>query len=174
MIVHAYNHDIAERSRYIKLDGKTIGRFSKAFMMKIAAAFAGARNRGRRVNRLDWRLPDLVYRPSCPSNRLGKSKPVRRNALPAEVRRPVFYPQPVYAAELADGICDEHETAGLGLASDQDVVGADGCCLCGESCADFARCEGVALVQIEDWEIRKQQAQSLHIALDLHAFCAPK
>lgn len=34
-------------------EGKAIGRFSKTFMMRIAAAFAGARRSGRRVSRLD-------------------------------------------------------------------------------------------------------------------------
>lgn len=75
---------------------------------------------------------------------------MRRNALPAEVRRQVFYRQCVYVAELADVICDEHEAAGLGLASDQDVVGADGYCLHRERCADFAWGEGVALVEVDD------------------------
>ena len=53
IVVDEYNYDIAERSWYIGPDGKTLGRFSKAFMMKIAAAFIEARNEGRRVSRLD-------------------------------------------------------------------------------------------------------------------------
>ncbi|EHH06252.1 hypothetical protein MEA186_29082 [Mesorhizobium amorphae CCNWGS0123] len=53
IVVDEYNCDIAERSRYIESDGKPLGRFSKAFMMKIAAAFIKARSEGRRVSRLD-------------------------------------------------------------------------------------------------------------------------
>lgn len=53
VVIDEYNYDIAERSWYIEPEGKTIGRFSKTFMMKIAAAFAGARRSGRRVSRLD-------------------------------------------------------------------------------------------------------------------------
>ena len=53
ILVDEYNYDIAERSWYIEPGGKTLGRFSKAFMMKIAAAFIEARSEGRRVSRLD-------------------------------------------------------------------------------------------------------------------------
>ncbi|WP_439631804.1 hypothetical protein [Shinella sp.] len=53
VIVDEYNYDIAERSWYIEPDKKTLGRFSKTFMMKIATAFGSARNSGRRVSRLD-------------------------------------------------------------------------------------------------------------------------
>ncbi len=42
VVVDEYNYDIAERSWYIEPGGKTLGRFSKAFLMKIASAFAGA------------------------------------------------------------------------------------------------------------------------------------
>lgn len=53
IVVDEYNYDVAERSWYIEPEAKTLGRFSKAFMMKIAAAFAEARGSGRRVSRLD-------------------------------------------------------------------------------------------------------------------------
>ncbi len=54
IVVDEYNYDIAEHSWYIEPDAKALGRFSKAFMMKIAAAFAGAsRKSGRRVNRTE-------------------------------------------------------------------------------------------------------------------------
>lgn len=53
IVVDEYNYDIAERSWYIEADGKPLGRFSKAFMMKIAGAFLEARSVGRRVSRLD-------------------------------------------------------------------------------------------------------------------------
>lgn len=53
IIVDEYNYDVAERSWYIEQGGLALGRFSKAFVMKIATAFAEARRSGRRVNRLD-------------------------------------------------------------------------------------------------------------------------
>ena len=53
IVVDEYNYDIAERSWYIEPGVKALGRFSKAFMMKIATAFAEARTTGRRVSRLD-------------------------------------------------------------------------------------------------------------------------
>ncbi|TCN17236.1 hypothetical protein [Sinorhizobium americanum] len=54
IVVDEYNYDVAERSWYIEPETKTLGRFSKAFMMKIAAAFAEAsRKSGRRVNRTE-------------------------------------------------------------------------------------------------------------------------
>lgn len=53
IIVDEYNYDVAERSWYLEPEATTLGRFSKAFMMKIATAFAGARQAGRRVSRLD-------------------------------------------------------------------------------------------------------------------------
>jgi hypothetical protein len=37
----------------IESDGKPLGRFSKAFMMKIAGALIEARSEGRHVRRLD-------------------------------------------------------------------------------------------------------------------------
>lgn len=53
IVVDEYNYDIAERSWYIEPGDHALGRFSKAFVMKIATAFAEARISGRRVNRLD-------------------------------------------------------------------------------------------------------------------------
>ncbi|BCH31020.1 hypothetical protein MesoLjLc_29500 [Mesorhizobium sp. L-8-10] len=53
VVVDEYDYDIAERSWCIEPDGKILGRFSKAFMMKIAGAFIDARSYGRRVSRLD-------------------------------------------------------------------------------------------------------------------------
>ncbi len=53
-VVDEYNYDVAERSCYIEPDEKALGRFSKAFMMKIAAAFGEAsRKAGRRVDRTE-------------------------------------------------------------------------------------------------------------------------
>jgi hypothetical protein len=54
IVVDEYNYDVAERSWYIEPDGKALGRFSKAFMMRVAAAFGEAsRKSGRRVNRTE-------------------------------------------------------------------------------------------------------------------------
>ena len=54
IVVDEYNYDVAERSWYIEPDGKALGRFSKAFMMTIATAFAEAlRKSGHRVNRTE-------------------------------------------------------------------------------------------------------------------------
>ncbi|OQM73386.1 hypothetical protein [Manganibacter manganicus] len=53
IVVDEYNYDIAERSWYIEPGGQALGRFSKAFVMKIATALAEARTSGRRVNRLE-------------------------------------------------------------------------------------------------------------------------
>lgn len=54
IVVDEYNYDVAERSCYIEPDEKALGRFSKAFMMRIAAAFGEASRRtGRRVNRTE-------------------------------------------------------------------------------------------------------------------------
>lgn len=52
IVVDEYNYDVAERSWYIEPGSHVIGRFSKAFVMKIATAFAKAQS-GRRVDRLD-------------------------------------------------------------------------------------------------------------------------
>lgn len=53
IVVDEYNYDVAERSWYIEPGGHTLGRFSKAFVVKIATAFAEAQTSARRVNRLD-------------------------------------------------------------------------------------------------------------------------
>ena len=53
IVVDEYNYDIAERSWYIEPGAHVFGRFSKAFVMKIAIAFAQSRQSGRRVCRLD-------------------------------------------------------------------------------------------------------------------------
>ncbi|MCK3779512.1 hypothetical protein MZK49_22710 [Ensifer sesbaniae] len=54
IVVDEYNYDVAERSWYIEPDEPALGRFSKAFMMRIAAAFGQAsRKSGRRVNRTE-------------------------------------------------------------------------------------------------------------------------
>jgi hypothetical protein len=48
IIVDQYNCDVAEHSWYIEPDAKALGRFSDAFMMRIAAPFAGASRRSGR------------------------------------------------------------------------------------------------------------------------------
>lgn len=53
IVVDEYNYDVVERSWYIEPGSHVLGRFSKAFVMKIATAFATARQSGRRVDRLD-------------------------------------------------------------------------------------------------------------------------
>ena len=53
IVVDEYNYDIAERSWYFEPGSGVLGRFSKAFVSKIATAFAKARESGRRVDRLD-------------------------------------------------------------------------------------------------------------------------
>ncbi|ASP67185.1 hypothetical protein CN138_35490 [Sinorhizobium meliloti] len=54
IVVDEYNYDVAERSWYIGPDEQALGGFSKAFMMRIAAAFGEApRKSGRRVNRTE-------------------------------------------------------------------------------------------------------------------------
>lgn len=54
VVVDEYNYDVAERSWYIGPDEQALGRFSKALMMRIAAAFGEApRKSGRRVNRTE-------------------------------------------------------------------------------------------------------------------------
>ncbi len=54
IVVDEYNYDVAEKSWYMEPGGKALGRFSKAFMMRIAAAFGEAsRKAGRRVNRIE-------------------------------------------------------------------------------------------------------------------------
>lgn len=54
IVVDEYNYDVVERSWYIERGSEIHGRFSKAFMMKLAAAFAEAgRQSRRRINRTD-------------------------------------------------------------------------------------------------------------------------
>jgi hypothetical protein len=54
IVVDEYNYDIAERSWYIEPGQAMLGRFSKPFMMKVAALFAEARGKsGRQVSRTD-------------------------------------------------------------------------------------------------------------------------
>lgn len=54
IILDEYNYDIAETSWYIEPHREPMGRFSKSFMMKVAAAFRKAAGlRARRVNRTD-------------------------------------------------------------------------------------------------------------------------
>ena len=50
--VSEYNYDIAERSYYLDLNQLPLGRFSKPFMMRLAAAFAPLLRQGQtRVDR---------------------------------------------------------------------------------------------------------------------------
>ncbi|MBB5577143.1 hypothetical protein [Rhizobium paranaense] len=53
IVIDEYNYDIVERSWYIGSDQDVLGRFSKSFLMKIAAAFAQARGPSGRVSRID-------------------------------------------------------------------------------------------------------------------------
>lgn len=54
IVVDEYNYDVVEKSWYIEPDEQALGRFSKAFMMRIAAAFSEAsRKSDRRVNRTE-------------------------------------------------------------------------------------------------------------------------
>lgn len=53
IVTDEYNYDIIERSWYIEPHQEVLGRFSKSFVMKIAALFAKARNASSRVSRLD-------------------------------------------------------------------------------------------------------------------------
>lgn len=53
IVVDEYNYDIVERSWYIEPHQAVLGRFSKSFMMKVAAMFAKARGQSGRVNRFD-------------------------------------------------------------------------------------------------------------------------
>ncbi|GAA4134587.1 hypothetical protein ACFFTN_13225 [Aminobacter aganoensis] len=53
IVADEYNYDIAERSFHLEPHSKIHGRFSKAFVMKIATAFIEAQASGRRVSRLD-------------------------------------------------------------------------------------------------------------------------
>jgi len=50
--VSEYNCDIAERSYYLNVDQPPLGRFTRPFMMRLAAAFAPLFREGRaRVDR---------------------------------------------------------------------------------------------------------------------------
>jgi hypothetical protein len=52
IIVSEYNYDIAERSYYLDVNRPPLGRFSKSFLMRLAAAFAPLLEQGRaRVDR---------------------------------------------------------------------------------------------------------------------------
>lgn len=53
IVVDEYNYDIAERSWYLEPDQEFLGRFSKSFMMQIAALFVKTRSVSVRVSRLD-------------------------------------------------------------------------------------------------------------------------
>lgn len=53
IVVDEYNYDIVERSWYIEPHQDSLGRFSKSFVMRIAAVFAKARNASSRVSRLE-------------------------------------------------------------------------------------------------------------------------
>ncbi|MBA9031962.1 hypothetical protein [Rhizobium leguminosarum] len=53
IVVDEYNFDIVQRSWYIEPHQEIVGRFSKSFVMKIAAMFMKARGQSGRVNRFD-------------------------------------------------------------------------------------------------------------------------
>jgi hypothetical protein len=53
IVVDEYNYDIVEHSWYIEPHQEVLGRFSKSFMMKIAAMFAKVRGQSSRVKRFD-------------------------------------------------------------------------------------------------------------------------
>ncbi|OWO94426.1 hypothetical protein B5E41_13690 [Rhizobium esperanzae] len=53
IVIDEYNYDIVEQSWYIEPYQKALGRFSKSFMMKIAAMFVKARSQSGRVKRFD-------------------------------------------------------------------------------------------------------------------------
>ncbi|MBB3351489.1 hypothetical protein FHT70_001406 [Rhizobium sp. BK049] len=52
-VVDEYNYDIVEHSWYIEPYHQVLGRFSKSFMMKIAAMFSKARSQSGGVKRFD-------------------------------------------------------------------------------------------------------------------------
>jgi len=52
-VVDEYNYDIVERSWHIEPHQAVLGRFSKSFMMKVAAMFAKARGQSGRVSQID-------------------------------------------------------------------------------------------------------------------------
>ncbi|MGG7580926.1 hypothetical protein [Rhizobium sp. Nf11,1] len=53
IVVDEYNYDIVEHSWYIEPHQQVLGRFSKSFMMKIAAMFSKARSQPGGVKRFD-------------------------------------------------------------------------------------------------------------------------
>ncbi|ACI57638.1 hypothetical protein GGI64_001495 [Rhizobium leguminosarum] len=53
IVIDEYNYDIVEQSWYIEPHQEALGRFSKSFVMKIAAMFAKARSQSGRVKRFD-------------------------------------------------------------------------------------------------------------------------
>ncbi|QPB18786.1 hypothetical protein [Rhizobium sp. 007] len=54
IVVDEYNYDIAERSYYLEPGQDSLGRFSKPFMMRVAATFfESTRRSGHRINRVD-------------------------------------------------------------------------------------------------------------------------
>ncbi|MGR8965408.1 hypothetical protein ACU8MP_31725 (plasmid) [Rhizobium leguminosarum] len=53
IVVDEYNYDVVQRSWYIEPHQEIVGRFSKSFVMKIAAMFMKARGQSGRVNRFD-------------------------------------------------------------------------------------------------------------------------
>ncbi|MDR9772107.1 hypothetical protein RJJ65_05435 [Rhizobium hidalgonense] len=53
IVVDEYNYDIVEHSWYIEPYQAVLGRFSKSFVMKIAALFAKVRSQSGQVKRFD-------------------------------------------------------------------------------------------------------------------------
>ncbi|ANM12916.1 MULTISPECIES: hypothetical protein [unclassified Rhizobium] len=53
IVIDEYNYDIVEQSWYIEPHQEALGRFSKSFVMKIAALFAKARSQSGQVKRFD-------------------------------------------------------------------------------------------------------------------------
>ncbi|ANL67904.1 hypothetical protein AMC82_PA00073 (plasmid) [Rhizobium phaseoli] len=53
IVVDEYNYDIVEQSWYIEPHQEALGRFSKSFVMKIAAMFAKERSQSGQVKRFD-------------------------------------------------------------------------------------------------------------------------
>lgn len=53
IVLDEYNYDIVEHSWYIEPHQEVLGRFSKSFVMKIAAMFLKARSQSGLVKRFD-------------------------------------------------------------------------------------------------------------------------
>ncbi|WP_064709406.1 hypothetical protein [Rhizobium bangladeshense] len=53
IVIDEYNYDIVEHSWYIAPNQEVLGRFSKSFVMKVAAMFSKARSQSGRVKRFD-------------------------------------------------------------------------------------------------------------------------